>query len=74
MLTSVTVVAENDRIRSVGLDAPPSSGADVVDLRRYTGIPGRIDAHKHMTYYWDQTTGNELLALTPRYRPGSQLV
>ena len=44
------VVVENDRIVRVGSgdrDVPP--GAEVVDLRRYFGIPGLIDLHTHMT-------------------------
>ncbi len=55
--TNVAVTVENDRIRSVAPDASPPSGAEVIDLRRYTGIPGMIDAHTHMTYYWDQSPG-----------------
>lgn len=52
--TNVAVVVENDKILSVQPDASPLAAAEVVDLRRYTGIPGMIDAHTHMTYYWDQ--------------------
>ncbi len=57
--TNVAVVVENDRIRSVEPGGPPPSGAEVVDLRCYTGIPGMIDAHTHMTYFWDQTPGTK---------------
>ena len=33
------------------------SGAEVVDLRKYTGLPGLIDLHTHITYYWDRAPG-----------------
>ncbi len=55
--TNATVIVENERIRSIGSDATLPTGADVIDLRRYTGIPGLIDAHTHMTFYWDQAPG-----------------
>lgn len=55
--TNVAVIVENDRIRSVEPDASPPSGAEVTDLRLYTGVPGIIDAHTHMTYYWDEAPG-----------------
>jgi imidazolonepropionase-like amidohydrolase len=57
--TNAAVLVENDRIRSVTPDATPPVGAEVIDLRRYTGIPGMIDAHTHMTFYWDQTPGTK---------------
>jgi imidazolonepropionase-like amidohydrolase len=52
------VVVEGERITRVGTgEGAIPSGATVVDLRRYTGLPGLIDVHTHMTYYWDQTLG-----------------
>jgi imidazolonepropionase-like amidohydrolase len=52
------VMVDGDRIVSVttgGTTVPDD--AELIDLREYTGIPGLIDVHTHMTYYWDQTPG-----------------
>jgi imidazolonepropionase-like amidohydrolase len=54
---NVAVVVDNDRITSVQPDTSVPANAQVIDLRRYTAIPGMIDAHTHMTYYWDQKPG-----------------
>lgn len=58
VITNAVVLVEGDRIKSVsaGRSSIPA-GAQVLDLSRYTGIPGLIDVHTHMTYYWDQTAG-----------------
>jgi imidazolonepropionase-like amidohydrolase len=58
VLKNATIIVEGDRIKSVNLGRsaiPP--GAEVIELTRYTAIPGLIDAHTHMTYYWDQAPG-----------------
>ena len=49
------VVVDNDRIVSVGTTVP--DGADLIDLGRLTLMPGMIDVHTHMTYYWDRAPG-----------------
>ena len=54
----VVVIVQGERITSIGTGARAiPRGAIVHDLRRYTAIPGLIDAHTHMTYYWDQRPG-----------------
>ncbi|HEY7234098.1 MAG TPA: amidohydrolase family protein [Gemmatimonadaceae bacterium] len=54
------VVVQGDRITSVGAGTKVvPAGARVIDLRPLTGIPGLIDVHTHMTYYWDQQPGTQ---------------
>ena len=52
------IVIERGRITRVNANDPtPPAGADVIDWSRYTGLPGLIDVHTHMTYYWDRRPG-----------------
>src|SRR5437762_7358999 len=60
VMTNVVIVVDNDRVTSVGTGAPPP-GAELIDLTRYTIVPGLIDVHTHMTYYWDRTPGTRPL-------------
>ena len=56
--TDAVVVIDGGRITSVGTgNAAVPRGAQVIDLRKYTGIPGLIDLHTHITYYWDRQPG-----------------
>jgi imidazolonepropionase-like amidohydrolase len=49
----VTVLIDEKKIVAVGRRVSIPKGAREVDLRRYTAIPGLIDLHTHITYYWD---------------------
>jgi len=60
VITNGVIVIENGRIVSVGT-APPPDAASVVDLGRLTVLPGLIDVHTHMTYYWDRKPGTRPL-------------
>jgi len=54
------VVVNGDRIVSVlAADAPLPRDAQVIDLSRFTAIPGLIDLHTHITYYWDPESGTD---------------
>ncbi len=66
MLDEVVVAVEGDKIRVVD-SGQKQAPAGAVDLRRYTAIPGLIDLHTHITYYWDRKPGTRPLG--QRRRP-----
>jgi len=60
--TNAIVIVEGDRIRNVTTDASAiPAGAESIDLSKYTGLPGLIDVHTHMTIYTDETPGEPML-------------
>jgi len=66
MLDEVNITIDGDTITSVAAGAKGPS--DAVDMSRYTAIPGLIDLHTHITYYWDRKPGTRPLG-QPRRRP-----
>ncbi|MDH4065932.1 MAG: amidohydrolase family protein [Acidobacteriota bacterium] len=58
VVPDAAVVITGDRVVSVepgGARLP--AGAQIIDLRKYTGLPGLIDLHTHITYFWDRAPG-----------------
>lgn len=70
--THAVVIVRDNRIEQVGgADLAIPAGADVIDLSRFTGIPGMIDVHTHMTFWSDAKPGlnpfNEMNKLRPAF-------
>jgi imidazolonepropionase-like amidohydrolase len=64
IIANAVVIIENDKVQSVTASGRIPRGAEVIDLSRYTGIPGMIDSHTHMTYYRNRAPDT-----TPRHQP-----
>jgi imidazolonepropionase-like amidohydrolase len=53
--TNAVVLVRNGRIEKVlTSDASIPADAKVIDLHQYTGVPGLIDVHTHMTFWSDR--------------------
>ena len=68
VISDAVIVVDGERIVSIGpASTTPAAGTRVVDMRRYTALPGLIDLHTHITYYWDRKPGTRPLG--QRRRP-----
>src|SRR4029077_2482326 len=55
----VVLVNADTIARVLDAGAPIPRDAQVIDLRRYTAIPGMIDVHTHITYAYDPESGSD---------------
>ena len=67
LLDDVVVTVDQQKIAAIDAGRREMP-AGAVDLRGYTAIPGLIDLHTHITYYWDRKPGTRPLG-QPRRRP-----
>jgi imidazolonepropionase-like amidohydrolase len=60
VISNAVILVKADRIVAVGPEKEVviPVGAEILDLRAFTAIPGLIDAHTHMTFYWDKAAGS----------------
>jgi imidazolonepropionase-like amidohydrolase len=71
VLTNAVVIVRGDRIESVSTTATSiPAGAQMIDLSAFTGLPGLIDVHTHMTYWrdknWTLNANAEMEKLLPQ--------
>jgi len=55
VVNNPVVIVNGDRVERIATAVP--DGAEVIDLRKYTAVPGLVDVHTHMTFYWDRKPG-----------------
>jgi imidazolonepropionase-like amidohydrolase len=54
--TDAVVLVKDGKIVSVGKPPALPKGTEEIDLKKFTGIPGLIDAHTHLTFVYDPAT------------------
>ena len=69
LIPDALVVVQGRRIVTIGANARVPKGAREIDLRRFTALPGLIDLHTHVTYFWDRAPGTTPLRQGRRRTP-----
>lgn len=69
VVNDAVVVVEGNRVKTVASgEKNIPANTTLIDLRPLTGIPGLIDAHTHITYFWDKEEGATPWAALQRSR------
>lgn len=58
------IVIEGERFKAIGPNLPVPPGATVIDLTKYTVLPGLVDAHTHMGITYKEQPENNYYYLT----------
>ena len=59
VVRDAVVRVTGDKVTAIGSgDAAVPASARLIDLRPLIGIPGMVDVHTHMTFYWDKSPGS----------------
>jgi imidazolonepropionase-like amidohydrolase len=67
VIANAVVIVDDDKIRSVAANGAIPAGVQTIDLTSFTGIPGMIDMHTHVTYYWSGEPGTSPRRQGPRH-------
>src|ERR1700739_4847022 len=72
--TNAIVLIEDDKIKSITTNpADIPAHTQIIDLSKFTGIPGLIDVHTHMTIYTDETPGQPMLQQVTQNPPAVEV-
>lgn len=66
MLNNAFILIEGERITAVGANVTVPAGAEVIDLKTMTVLPGLIDCHTHLTFDPNQFGVSGLVRSVPR--------
>jgi imidazolonepropionase-like amidohydrolase len=62
--TNQTILVEGERIRAVGSDVAVPAGVELIDLSKFTVLPGLVDAHTHQAITYKEVPENNIYYLT----------